>query len=274
VLADAATAERGWRERVHAGLVAALEFLDEQPGWARLLILESAIAGGAICERRQGAVRALAGALERETRAVAAAEGPLPSAKRALTSSAKRALPSPATRALPSPAKRPLPSPAERSLAPSQLTAELVVGGVLAVIRTQMLERPERSLASLAPALMVFVERPYRNGDHAAESHAASSSCRVTYRTGRVLSAVGGAPRSNNRAIAEAAGVRDEGQTSKLLSRLERRGLIENVGLGAAYGEPNAWLLTRSGERALQDMRRGFKRAAGAKAAARIGGAA
>jgi hypothetical protein len=259
VLADAATAERGWRERVHAGLVAALEFLDEQPGWARLLILESAIAGGAICERRQGAVRALAGALERETRAVAAA---------------KRALPSPATRALPSPAKRPLPSPAERSLAPSQLTAELVVGGVLAVIRTQMLERPERSLASLAPALMVFVERPYRNGDHAAESHAASSSCRVTYRTGRVLSAVGGAPRSNNRAIAEAAGVRDEGQTSKLLSRLERRGLIENVGLGAAYGEPNAWLLTRSGERALQDMRRGFKRAAGAKAAARIGGAA
>ena len=74
---------------------------------------------------------------------------------------------------------------------------------------------------------------------------------RATYRTTRVLETIADRPRSNNREIADAAGLRDEGQTSKLLSRLERRGLIENVGLGAAYGEPNEWLLTGAGGRVL-----------------------
>jgi hypothetical protein len=66
-----------------------------------------------------------------------------------------------------------------------------------------------------------------------------------------VLHAIAGAPYSNNREIADAAGLTDEGQTSKLLARLERHGVIENVGIGAARGEPNAWLLTASGQRAL-----------------------
>ena len=79
---------------------------------------------------------------------------------------------------------------------------------------------------------------------------------RPTYRTTRVLSAIAASPRSSNREIADAAGLRDEGQTSKLLSRLEQRGLVENVGLGAAYGEPNEWLLTASGQRMLQAARR------------------
>jgi len=48
---------------------------------------------------------------------------------------------------------------------------------------------------------------------------------------------------------AQAAGLTDEGQTSKPRSWLERRGLIENVGLGQAHGEPNAWLLTPYGRR-------------------------
>jgi DNA-binding MarR family transcriptional regulator len=66
-----------------------------------------------------------------------------------------------------------------------------------------------------------------------------------------VLRAIAQAPYSSNREIADAAGLTDEGQTSKLLARLERRGVIENVGIGAARGEPNAWLLTASGQRAL-----------------------
>ena len=71
-----------------------------------------------------------------------------------------------------------------------------------------------------------------------------------------MLGAIAARPRSNNREIADAAGLRDEGQTSKLLSRLEQRGLVDNVGLGAAYGEPNEWLLTASGERVLDAARR------------------
>ena len=71
-----------------------------------------------------------------------------------------------------------------------------------------------------------------------------------------VLRAIGHAPYSNNREIAEAAGVSDEGQTSKLLTRLERQGVIENVGSGRPRGEPNAWLLTPAGRRALDSDRR------------------
>jgi hypothetical protein len=43
------------------------------------------------------------------------------------------------------------------------------------------------------------------------------------------------------------AEVTDQGQMSKLLSRLERLGLIENAGVTAARGEPNAWMLTQRG---------------------------
>jgi hypothetical protein len=98
---------------------------------------------------------------------------------------------------------------------------------------------------------MMFVlapyQRPARGGGE--EEHL---PVRPTYRTMRVLEAIGMLPRSNNREIAEAAGMRDQGQTSKLLNRLERRGLVQNAGLGAAHGEPNAWLLTAAGKRILE----------------------
>lgn len=223
VLADAVATERGWRERLHAGLTALLEYSDQEPAWARFLVLAPLVAGDSIREHRDRAVRALAGALERETGAASRAHKP-----RAVN--------------------------AGRWASSAHLTAELVVRGVLAVLCAQMLERPGQPLSSLAPALMAFVERPYRGSDSTLEARSAAPSRRVTYRTGRVLSAIGAAPRSNNREIAEAAGLRDEGQTSKLLSRLERRGLVENVGLGAAYGEPNAWLLTADGKRVLKAM--------------------
>jgi chromosome segregation and condensation protein ScpB len=70
---------------------------------------------------------------------------------------------------------------------------------------------------------------------------------RLTYRTVRVLIAVAANPGASNRRIAEAAGVADQGQISKLLTRLEHLGLIENVGEGSARGEPNAWNLTAKG---------------------------
>jgi DNA-binding MarR family transcriptional regulator len=134
---------------------------------------------------------------------------------------------------------------ASRAFTPApQLAAELVVGGIFSAVRGQMLDRPRHSVAGLAPSLMSFILTSYATVDAPAEI---SLPVRATYRTTRVLCAIAEAPRSNNREIADAAGLRDEGQTSKLLSRLEQRGLIENVGLGAAYGEPNEWLLTEAG---------------------------
>jgi DNA-binding MarR family transcriptional regulator len=212
-LVNAAAAERGWRERIGAGLVALLEFLDEYPGWARFVILEQETRGLAITERCQRAVAELARALERETRGKAIAARQLGSS--------------------------------------SSLIAEMVVGGALSVVQASLLADTSSSLVELAPSLLAFIFGPYQRGDRGA-SKPAHLPVRLTYRTTRVLGAIGEFPRSSNREIADAGGLRDEGQTSKLLSRLERRGLVENVGLGAAYGEPNEWLLTRSGKRTLE----------------------
>lgn len=59
---------------------------------------------------------------------------------------------------------------------------------------------------------------------------------------------MGGAPIPPNRHIADSAGIADDGQTSRLLRRLQQAGLIENHGVGHAKGEANAWALTPRGE--------------------------
>ena len=78
---------------------------------------------------------------------------------------------------------------------------------------------------------------------------------RITYRTVRVLIAIGSAPRASNREIAAQSGISDQGQVSKLLTRLESLGLVRNDGAGHVKGAPNAWVLTPRGldvERAVQ----------------------
>ena len=71
---------------------------------------------------------------------------------------------------------------------------------------------------------------------------------RLTYRTVRVLLAIVQTPGASNREVAESAGVEDQGQISKLLSRLKTLGLVENTGAGPFSGEPNAWRLTPKGQ--------------------------
>ena len=71
---------------------------------------------------------------------------------------------------------------------------------------------------------------------------------RLTYRTMRVLVSVAENPGSSNRTIGQHAGIADQGQASKLLARLHKLGLIENHGGDPARGEPNAWVLTITGQ--------------------------
>ncbi|MEA2201773.1 MAG: hypothetical protein QOI89_2369 [Solirubrobacteraceae bacterium] len=71
---------------------------------------------------------------------------------------------------------------------------------------------------------------------------------RVTYRTTRVLAAIAAQPGLSNSEIGQRAGVNDQGQISKLLARLARLGLAENVRAGQANGLPNAWQLTPRGK--------------------------
>ena len=255
---QAAARDEAWLERVRSGLVSLLGFLDDEPSWAHLLLLDASVASTQTLRREQRLLGVITQLLENG--------GP-------------RALSEPA----------PL----------SQMTAELVSGGAFAVIRARTLKEPGQALVELAPSLMAFIVRPYL-GEAAARaelegkpatrserllsaseltraqavSRAGELPVRATRRTTLVLRAIARAPYSNNREIAQAAGLVDEGQTSKLLARLERKGVIENVGVGAARGEPNAWLLTPSGRRAVELLGDSFRSGASQARSARTRGMA
>jgi DNA-binding MarR family transcriptional regulator len=70
---------------------------------------------------------------------------------------------------------------------------------------------------------------------------------RFTYRTMRVLLAVGAGSGASNRQVADAAGIRDQGQISKLLARLQDVGLVKNIRGQQKKGEANVWILTETG---------------------------
>jgi hypothetical protein len=76
---------------------------------------------------------------------------------------------------------------------------------------------------------------------------------RLTLRTIGVLRAIGERPGLSNTNVAEATGIGDPGQVSKLLSRLRRQGMIDCE--QASDGRPvaKAWRLTAAGRRLLKD---------------------
>jgi len=238
-LAQAATtvlpAYRGqarWRERIRAALLATLVFFEEQPALARLCVVEALAAGPRALERRAEVFDLLVRAVD---------EG-----------RSER------------PARVPEPPP---------LAAEGAVGAVLSVIHRRLVAGGRKPLTSLLGELMSAIVLPYL-GVQAAQKELHKPApqikikknrahgdplegldMRITYRTVRVLIAIGSQPRASNREIASAAGIGDQGQISKLLTRLEHLGLIRNDGIGHAKGAPNAWGLTGRGlevERAIR----------------------
>ncbi len=233
VVLEAAGREEYWLGKARAGLVALLGFLEDEPGWGHLLVVEACGAQMAMCGCEQRVHGVLAGLLNdgqgRSGRGIVGGNLTLSTA----------------------------------------LVGELVVGGVFSVIRTRMLQEGGGSLVELAPSLMSFIVVPYlgqaAGSVEPAERRVAAErvSGRVdgfevvspvpfTYRATLVLRVVACAPRSSNREIAEAAGLADEGQTSHLLRRLARRGLIEKVTPRNGSRRENAWVLTQCGRRVLE----------------------
>jgi hypothetical protein len=224
--------QAGWLERVRCGLVALLGFFDDHPSWARLLLLEGPVSTDITFECSSQLHDVLTRLLNQH---------------------------------------QPTGIPAQSAMLTPALTDELVVGGVFSVIRTSLLDEHAGKLVELAPSLMAFIARPYL-GQAAANveltgtpqpltdgvSAPAQLPVRPTRRTLLVLRAIAQAPRSNNREVAHAAGISDDGQASKLLARLEDKDVIENVGVGAARGEPNAWLLTALGRQAVELLNESF----------------
>jgi AcrR family transcriptional regulator len=158
---------------------------------------------------------------------------------------------------------------------PPPLTAELIVGGVLAAIHTRLQRSPQR-LRALVNPLMWMIVLPYLGPaaagkeltrtlpKRAAPPTTAASDplrgldMRVTYRTGRVLAVIGEEPGCSNVEIGARVEVTDQGQMSKLLARLAHLGLIENTGAGQVNGGANAWRLTPRGDEVDAAIRREF----------------
>jgi AcrR family transcriptional regulator len=217
--------EGAWEVQIRAGLGALLAFLDEEPELGGLLVVDALAAEQRVLERRARVVRALVDAVHRGARGATGART-------------------------------------------ARIVAEGAVGAVLAVIHARLLDPGPRLLSGLLNPLMGIVVLPYLGPAAAARElarprprvrrRAATPAdplrgleMRLTYRTVRVLlaiselSAQGCHP--SGRQVADASGISDQGQMSKLLARLHHLGLIRNDAAARGKGEPNAWTLTPKG---------------------------
>jgi AcrR family transcriptional regulator len=232
-IAPAYAAQSRWRDAIRVGLAELLRFLDDEPALGRLCIVYS-LSGGPALLRRRAEVQSILWELVDRGRAEGAAG----------------------------------------RNEPPPVVAEGVVGAVLTVIQTRLLAQDgdppeERPTIELFGSLMSLIALPYLGAGAArreltrpAPAQRTTSGgasveptpyedlgVRLTYRTGRVLQAIARYPGASNREVAERAGIVDQGQISKLLSRLELADVIVNLSEGTSRGAPNAWRLTEHGER-------------------------
>lgn len=232
-------AESGWREKIRAGLVALLRFLDEEPAIGGLLIVESHAGGEATAKRRGKVLAALIGVVEDGR-----AEGKVSVVPSSLAAEGVVG--------------------GALSVIYSRLTG-----------KTHTQRAPGEPLVELANPLMSMIVLPYLGsaasrkelerptpepsargeGEALLSDPFKDAGMRLTYRTVRVLMATAQHPNGSNRLIGETAGIADQGQISKLLARLERIGLVTNTMIHLGKGSPNSWALTEKGERIAHSIR-------------------
>ncbi len=223
-IVTAAYTERGsWQAKIRAALTALLKLLDDDHGTGRLLIVEPLSAGPNALEHRERAFAQIVAAIDQGRNA------------------SKAATP------------------------PPQLTAEGIAGGALSILHARLTTKSPASLIDLTGPLMAMIVLPYL-GPTAARKEIEQPTpkprpkptavrrdplhdleMRLTYRTVRTLMAVAEHPGASNRQIGKSAGIPDQGQISKLLTRLHNLGLIQNTSPDTTRGEPNAWTLTTRG---------------------------
>jgi AcrR family transcriptional regulator len=226
-LMEAYAQQPGWREGVRSALARLLELLDDEPGLAKVCVVEALAAGPKVLERRGEVLDELAQAIDRG-RSLDGTDLPLP-----------------------------------------DLTAEGVVGAIFAVLHNRLLDCSPAPFADLLGSLMSIVVLPYLGAGAASDELGRPAperrregpgpelprnndplgglNMRLTHRTVRVLVVIAERPGASNREIAEGSGIADQGQISKLLSRLARLELVENSGGGQERGASNAWRLTARG---------------------------
>jgi AcrR family transcriptional regulator/DNA-binding MarR family transcriptional regulator len=267
---DASESQGSWRERVRAGLTALLGFLEDEPRLARVLVCESAAGGPRVLARRAETIEQLARMVD-EGRGESKARvelSPLTGegiVGGALAVIGARLLAQSPAREVARNTGRDASRNASRDSAPnavrkgrSRPLLELVNPLMSTIVLPYL--GPGAARRELTRPLAHDTlgasngSSPATGGMLAADPFKAAGM-RLTYRTVRVLMAIADRDGASNREIGDAAGVGDQGQISKLLHRLERAGLIENTGLDASQGMPNAWAATEQGRRLTDSIR-------------------
>lgn len=257
VVVEAYRARRTWRDRVRDALAALLALLDSEPELARVCVIEALGAGKLVLERRARVLDELIAALGSSAPS-RGADQPLLLTAEGIVGGAFAVIHG---RLL------------EQHATASAATRE--VGDAAAdTSRSDGADRSSGSLIQLHGQLMALIALPYLGPRAAGEEltrvapevHAPAKATvgggsgsgrllerldmRLTYRTVRCLLFIDEHPGSSNREIAQGADVPDEGQTSKLLGRLDRLGLIVNA-RPHGPGYPNFWTLTPQGRQVL-----------------------
>jgi len=241
IAASAYQRDGSWPERVRAALEALLGFLEHERAIATLVFVEAPRAGPGVQKHRARTFKALKDALDRGG------------------SSAKK--------------------PGGGRKVP-RLAAETIVGGAVAIMHARLRRTQRIRMMSLVNPLMEMIVEPYLGPEAAARELARPTPrvptrprpvqaqpigqdplkglrIRVTYRTLKVLVAIGQVPGARNCDIADAADVVDHGQISKLLARLEKHGLICDSG-DRLRTDPHEWHLTPRGEEVERAIRLDF----------------
>jgi len=249
VVGGAFARERSWRVGLRCGLAALLVFLDSEPLFARVWLVESLAAGSWALERRERNVARLRGVV--------------------LSSW-------PVSGALGSPS-----SPS--SSLPSSLAAEGVMASLLGVVHTHLVMGRPGPLIELLGPLMGLVTSPYLDargvawevergaelaraiqaGERRVEGGLSWSECSEcscveeevpamlrnarAHRARRCVRYLAEHPGVNNGQIAAGIGVTHQGQVSRLLGGLCELGLLVKHTRGV--GRPVTWRLTPYGER-------------------------
>lgn len=267
--AVAATGSSGWRDQVRAGLAGLLVFFDDEPTLGSLLVVDALGAGPRVLERRARVLEMLTAIVDQGRSQAKSGRGvALSSSSPSLTAEGVVGA---------------VLSVIHARMVEQSTAARFVVNGSSSRSRHDAAPGP---LLGLLNPLMGMIVLPYlgravaakelarptpkcprgrtsgdtaatrtRRGETATRDPLQGLNMRLTYRTLKVLSVIAADPGASNRQIADAAGIHDQGQISKLLGRLEKLGLIHNSGNGQPRGEPNAWTLTTKGGQVEQTVR-------------------
>lgn len=210
--------------KIEVGLYALLAFLDEEPGWGRLLLIELPTQAQ---RRRERAIARLARELSRVT----------------IDSLLD-----------------PDPPPSERQAA--RLTTAVL--GVIQCHMGAREDQPLLALTPWLMSSMIEPTLCWAHGRSRSEGGADAGRQRArraparkvagaqSTRAEEVLRSVSRNPAASNRQIAQATGVPNDSNVSEHLRRLQRRGMIRNLAAERRRGAPNAWVLTQHGKEAIE----------------------